>query len=355
MHPRSSASGAPWTDQPASLLAWSFLVTLLLAYGLGLDRTFFIDQNNYLDNFAQAVNLDWVHRIFSGDSLLKSIVVGVFSEEILWQIWATALGTILSPSAAVYTTVGTISLLIGLAIRRLPDPVSPLFMWILLPVGFAVTGLLQLRQGFAFAIMLYVSLRLNRPVLGALFAAMIHSTFALPLAFAGISWLCGRRQVVALLLTIALALGTAYLGSVLFAMFGGRRLAVYSVNEAETNSILYVFGALLCSLPALHRLLVRGGTSTVPPAPAVLDRTLTNLAVTHLGVIAFTVFSFFIFPLGAGRIGYLIMLLLIPILPTMRRRDSASGTMLYSLLAVYLVYLTIKTYLEGTYDILLAG
>jgi hypothetical protein len=49
------------------------------------------------------------------------------------------------------------------------------------------------------------------------------------------------------------------------------------------------------------------------------------------------------------------MLLLIPILPTMRRRDSASGTMLYSLLAVYLVYLTIKTYLEGTYDILLAG
>ena len=85
---------------------------------------------------------------------------------------------------------------------------------------------------------------------------MIHSTFVLPLAFAGISWLCGRRQVLALLMVVALALVTAYAGGLLFEVFGGRRLATYSVHEAETNSILYVFGALLCSLPSLHRLLV---------------------------------------------------------------------------------------------------
>ena len=73
------------------------------------------------------------------------------------------------------------------------------------------------------------------------------------------------------------------------------------------------------------------------PQATNLDPTLTNLAVVHVGVIAFTVFSFFIFPLGAGRIGYLTMLLLVPIIPTIRRRHSVSGAMLYGLLLVYLV------------------
>jgi hypothetical protein len=352
VHSRSSAPGTPWIDRPAAVLGWSALVILLLAYGLGLDRTFFTDQQNYLDNFSSAVSLDWVHTIFSGDSLLTSLVVGVFSEEVLWQIWVTALGSILSPSAAVLVTVCAITLLLAQAVRRLPDPVFPLLIWILVPVGFAMTGLLLLRQGFAFALLLYVSLRLNRPVLGSLLAAMVHSTFTLPLAFAGVAWLCGRREFVALLLAVALALVTAYLGGLLFELFGGRRLATYNVNEAGTNSILYVFGALLCSLPSLHRLVTPVAMPKAPPLPAGLDRTLNNLAIIHVGVIAFTVFSFFIFPLGAGRIGYLTMLLLIPILPTMRRRDSIPATMIYSLLLVYLVYLTIKAYLEGTYDIL---
>jgi EpsG family len=337
------------------VLGWLVLLILMLACDLGLDRSFFIDQQSYLENFSQAATLDWVQKSFSGSSLLTSILVGVFSEEILWQIWATALGSVLSPSAAVFATACAISLMVADAVRRLPDPVMPLVLWLLLPVGFVLTGLLQLRQGFAFAVMLYVSLRLNRPVLGALLASMIHSTFVLPLAFAGISWLCGRRQLFAVLLVVILALVTAYLGGLLFEVFGGRRLAIYSVNEAETNSILYVFGALLCSLPSLHRLLVPTGTPLVAPPTRNLDRALTNLAVVHVGVIAFTVFCFFMFPLGAGRIGYLIMLLLIPILPTMRRRHSVSGATLYALLLMYLVYLTIKTFLEGPYNILFAG
>ena len=232
----------------------------------------------------------------------------------------------------------------------------PLLIWILVPVGFAATGLLQLRQGFAFAVLLYVSLRLNRPVLGSLLAAMIHATFVLPLAFAGIAWLCGRRQVLAMLLAVAFALMTAYLGGLLFEVFGGRRLATYSVNEAETNSMLLrLRGAVVQSAVPPHAAAHGSNAKRRAPAPTVWDRTLVNLAVMHVGVIAFIVFSYFMFPLGAGRIGYLVMLLLIPILPAMRRRNSVIGTMLYSLLLVYLVYLTIKTYLEGTYDILFAG
>lgn len=351
MHAHASTPRAPWTTQPAALLGWFALVIVLLTYGLGLDRTFFIDQPNYLDNFTQAVSLDWWRHLFTEGSLPTSLLVGVFSEELLWQVWATALGTVLSPPAAVFATVGAITLLISRAVVRLPDPVFPLLIWIVLPVGFAVTGLLQLRQGFAFAVLLYFSLRLNRPVLGAVLAAMIHTTFLLPFTFGAIAWLCGRRRILAVLLTVGFACLTAYLGGMLFETFGGRRLHTYSANDAETNSILYVFGALLCVLPSLHRLLMPEAQA----APVSLDRSLTSLAVIHVGVIAFIVVSYFVFPLGAGRIGYLVMLLLIPILPTMRRRDSLSGTMIYSLLIIYLVYLAIKTYLEGTYDILFAG
>ena len=322
----------------------------MAAYALGIDRTFLIDQPNYLDNFAAAPTLDWVHALFQ-DSGIKGLIIAVFSEEILWRVWATVLGLVLSPALAVVVTVCVLNLLVVLSIARLSDPVLPLIIWILVPVGFAVTGLLQLRQGFAFAVMLYMALRMNRPVLGTLIAAMIHTTFVLALPFAVIAWLCDRRPFLALLLVIALASVAAYLGGMLFETFGGRRVQIYNANEAETNSILYVFGGLLCSLPSLHRLLAEGP----PEEPAAASRVLTNLAAVHVGVTAFAVVSFFIFPLGAGRIGYLIMLLLIPILPTMRRRDSMAGAMLFGLLLLYLVYLAVKTYLEGTYDIFLGG
>jgi hypothetical protein len=352
MPPSFLVSGRRWADQPAALLGWAVLLVILLAYALGLDRSSFIDQPNYLENFANAVTLEWTHDMFAGSSLLTGIVVGIFSEEALWQVWATVLGALLSPPAAVVVTVCAISLLLALAVVRLPNPVLPLILWILLPFGFAAIGLLQLRQGFAFAVMLYVALRFNRPILGALLASMIHTTFVLAVAFAGIAWLCGRRRLLAVVLAVAFALLLAYLGSILFATFGGRRLQTYSANEAETNSILYVFGALLCSLPSLHRLLHHELASEAEMESVPMARTLGDLAVVHIGVIAFIVICYFIFPLGAGRIAYLVMLLLIPILPTMHRRGNPSGTILYSALLVYLVYVTIKTYLEGTYDIL---
>jgi len=175
VQPSSSASSLPWPSQPAAVLAWGFLALIMAAYALGIDRTFLIDQPNYLDNFAAAPTLDWVHALFQ-DSGIKGLIIAVFSEEILWRVWATVLGLVLSPALAVVVTVCVLNLLVVLSIARLSDPVLPLIIWILVPVGFAVTGLLQLRQGFAFAVMLYMALRMNRPVLGTLIAAMIHTT-----------------------------------------------------------------------------------------------------------------------------------------------------------------------------------
>lgn len=346
-----SSAGAFWTDLPASRLGWLVLTLVILAYALGLDRTFLVDQQNYLENFARAPDLDWLDGLRKADSPLQIVIVWVFSEEALWQVWATVLGSIFSPSAAVILTVFVLNLLVALAVMRLSDPISPLLIWIVVPVGFAVTGLLQIRQGFAFGLMLYFALRLNRPILGLLIAAAIHATFALALPFALIAWLCGRRGLLAIVLAIALAVGTAYLGGILFEAFGGRRLKVYSVNDTEATSILYVFGALLCSLPSLYRLL----TLPAPDEKPALSRCLASIALVHVGVVAFVATSFFVFPLGAGRVGYLIMLLLIPILPTMQRQGRLIETGVYSIMLIYLVYLATKTALEGTYDVYFAG
>jgi hypothetical protein len=337
--------------QPASLLVWGALVVIMGAYAVGIDRTFLIDQSNYLDNFAAAPTLDWLSRVAPEDSPRWGLIVGLFSEEILWQVWTTVLGSVFTPPAAVILTVCVANLLIALSVMRLANPALGLIIWILVPVGFAVTGLLQLRQGFAFAVMLYFALRMNRPVLGTLIAAMIHTTFALVLPFALIAWLCGQQRLVALLLTVTLAGTAAYLGGALFEAFGGRRLHVYDVSQSEANSIMYVFGGLLCSLPSLHRLLIAPASS----GTAVASPTITSLAIIHVGVIAFTAISFFVFPLGAGRVGYLTMLLLIPILPTMRPRNGLSEMMIFALLVLYLIYLAVKTSLEGTYDIYVAG
>ncbi len=316
---------------------------------IGIDRTFIIDQANYVNNFAWDPSLEWADALIPQGFSSKSLIVGVFSEEVLWHVWTTSLGSLLEPTTAVVVTVCVLNLLIALSVVRLADPVLPLLLWLVLPVGFVVTGLSLLRQGFALAVMLYIALRLNRPVLGTLLAAMIHSTFALALPFAIVGWVCSRRRFLGPVMAVGLGLTAAFVGGMLFEAFGGRRLKTYSANEPEATSVLYVIGALLCSLPSVFRLL----SIASPGEPAPLNRTLANLAVIHVGVIAFVATSFFIFPLGAGRVGYLSMLLLIPILPTLRRRDNWVGMLIFCLLVLYLTYLAVKAYLDGAYDIYL--
>jgi hypothetical protein len=347
--PASSAFALTWQLQPAALLAWGLIVTLMLSVAIGIDRTFIIDQANYVNNFAWDPSLEWADDLIPQGFTLKSLIVGVFSEEVLWHLWTTLLGSLLEPTTAVIVTVCVLNLLIALSVVRLPDPMLPLVIWLLLPVGFIVTGLSVLRQGFALAVMLYIALRLNRPVLGTLLAAMIHTTFALAVPFAIVGWVCSRRPFLGPVIAVSLGFAAAFVGAMLFEAFGGRRLKTYSVSESDATSILYVIGALLCSLPSVLRLL--SVTSSGEPVP--LNRTLANLAVIHVGVIAFVATSFFIFPLGTGRVGYLSMLLLMPILPTVRRRDDWVGMLIFWLLVLYLVYLAVKAYLDGAYDIYL--
>ena len=338
-----SASRLPWQSQPAALLGWVLIVALMLGYAVGMDRTFVIDQGNYLANFSLDPLLHWIPDEFS----LKGFVVWVFSEEVLWHVWTTSLGSVLQPTTAVVLTVVVLNLLIALSIVRIRDPVLPLLIWLALPVGFAATGLSLLRQGLALGVMLYIALRWRRPVLGTLIAATIHTTFVLAVPFAMIAWLCRRRRFLGAGLAVSVGFAVAYVGGMLFEAFGGRRLHTYDANQPDVTSIYYLVGTLLCCLPAVFRL----AGPAAPEEPAADSRALSDLAVIHIGVIAFVATSFFVFPLGTGRVGYLSMLLLIPLLPTVRRRDTVTGMLIFILLLLYLVYLAIKTYLDGGYDV----
>lgn len=348
-HVRFPHSGVG-SDVPASWLLFYLYALLIVVLSMTLDRSFLLDQQNYIDYFVESANLKWVEAIFEDESLVRGVITQLASEELLWRLWTTGFGQLLDPNTAVLLTVCVLNGLMMLAAARTDGPSLALALWLILPVGFAVTGLEQIRQGFGLGAMLYIALRMHRPVLASLIAAMIHTTFAVTFGFGLIHWIFKKRPLLALAGSILLAFIGAYLGGLLFEMFGGRRLLVYSSAEGDATSINYVFGGILCILPSLYWLVTTTQQENEDPAAW----TLSNLAISHVAATSFTIFSFFMFPIGAGRVGYLTQLLLIPILPALlaRRRDNVAFA-ICALLCLYLIYLLGKSYSDGVYAILL--
>src|SRR2546428_552736 len=82
-------------------------------------------------------------------------------------------------------------------------------------------GMYQIRQGFAFAVLLYFGARYGKLIMAALASAMIHTTFAVVLPFAILSRL-RASALVKLLAAAAIALALAVIGGSLFEAYGGR-------------------------------------------------------------------------------------------------------------------------------------
>jgi hypothetical protein len=336
---------AAWPVTRPLFFLFGFLVFVYVA---GIDRSYLVDQANYLDNFSLARTTPWPLARAEQQSLLQFLITQAVSEEILWSAWTAVLGGILNPATAVLVTVFILNALIVASAWRTASPESALLLWILLPVGFAVTGSIQIRQGFALAVMLVLALGPRRPTLGAAVAAMLHTTFALALVFAAIGRLFKSKERTAFALTVLVAFLGAYLGAILFEIFGGRRLLTYVLDEGAT-SINYVFTGLLMILPSVYWIF----RDRRADDDERIAQSISQLALIHIGVTAFTLFSFFFFPLGAGRPGYITQLLLIPILPAVAARRGVLPKAIFGLLLVYLLYLVGKSYLEGSYELYL--
>jgi hypothetical protein len=308
------------------------------------DRSFLLDQDSYVTYFVAARDLPWLLQRADQEPLLQFLITQAFSEEVLWGVWTYVLAAIVDPVTAVQVTVYLLNTLIIVATWRTAKPEFALLLWILMPTGFAVTGLIQIRQGLALSVMLYLALGLRRPAFAAAVAAMFHTTFAIAFVFAFVGRVFRARERFALAVTVFAAFAGAYLGSVLFEMFGGRRLMTYRVEDGAT-SINYVFVGLLAISPSAYWIF-RDRRPDEDQRGAAL---VSQLALMHIGATAFTLFSFFLFPLGASRVGYLTQLLLIPILPAVAGRRGVVPKAIVGLLLVYLLYLVGKSYFEGTY------
>lgn len=338
-----------WEQWPANTLLFAMICLFMMTFALTLNRAYLTDQANYIANFTEAPTLDWLHTLYEGRGLLIRAVIVLFSAEFLWNVWTTVFGYLFDPTTAVLLLVGILNGLMVLSARRIEGSVLAIALWILIPHGFAETGLLQLRQGFAFAVMLFFAVVLLRPVVGGLIAAMVHTTFAVAFVFAVIARVFRRRPFLALTVTIVVAFSGAYAGRVLFDMFGGRRLLEYSVSQgAGSLNAMYVVGGLAAMVPSVYWLL----TSPLSAVEDPYERIISTLAVVQIGCTAFTLFSFFMFPLGAGRVGYLTDLLLIPILPSLSRRPNrVLNLSVLSLMLIYVAYLIGRSYVIGAYAV----
>jgi hypothetical protein len=306
---------------------------LMLVWVAGIDRTFMRDQDAYLDYFAEALRGGWSEDLFAPGRGIFALVVSVFSDELVWRLWTVLLSLSFEPAPAVFATVLALNLLIVLACARLANPLIALTLWALLPVGLAVIGVMQIRQGLGLAVMLFACLGLRRPVLGTLVAASVHTTFVVAFVFVAIWATMRNRARLALAFCAAAGVGGAVLGAVIFDMFGGRRLEDYSVSEGA-SSLNFVIAALVCALPSVERVLFAPATA--------LDsggRMLDAIAVTHVGITAFVCSAFFVFPIGTGRIGYMSLLLLIPMLGATRlsRPTELAAVLVASISVAYLI------------------
>lgn len=299
------------TQFAAARLGYFVVAVAVILFSLSVDRSDLLDQGEYVDYFVNSPTLDWLEAFTDAANPLYGIVA-LFTEEIVWLLWTTVVGALLDPAVAVLFTVLVLNVLIVLALARLQHSLLALMLWAFLPVGLVVVGLVQMRQGFAYAVFLWLALSWRRPLTGLVLASLIHTTFAVPLACLMIVRVLRLGPVAGALVSSAVISAAALAGGVLFDLLGGRRLLTYSPDEGA-NSIFFVIAAGLLVLPSLWWLLEAKADDAGQP-----DRVIESCALIHVGVTTFVVVSFFVFPLGTARIAYYTQLLLVPVLASSR-------------------------------------
>ena len=311
------------------------------------DRDNVIDNQAYIDYFS-APGLERLTAFWEGlkEGGIKGYV-SLFTEELLWWCWIVMLGG-LDPLTAVRVTTICISCLIFAACLTYRNSLLGWVLWLVHPLAFSVVGYYQIRQGFAFSIYLGFGALLGRYGLGLVFAALIHTTFLIPLLLYFVS----RAFNLPLNLKVMIvALAAATLPIILtqaFENFGGRRTAELSVAEGTTSLTFFISICVFLLLPTflLSRKNLRQMIPSLPEA----------FIINYAGVLVFLLSSFFIFPLGTSRMLYYSWFFAIPIIGSLDYKSSLSkssaGVTLSLILFFFLIsffYILLKYYLIGRY------
>lgn len=319
---------------------WIISFALLIVVG-SINRSGLLDHENYL-NYFHDTDLNWFINFFESQQNYIALSISFFTEEFLWRIWALTLGFFFSEDQAVLITVLFLNFLVILALSKISNPLFGILLWIFLPPALATIGTFQIRQGFAFSVMLYMVLVARRPFMGYAIAASIHTTFIIVLVYAFVLKISklkiSKSSNIIILVYFLLSLFLALAGNNLFYDYGGRRAEQYSVQQGSDN-INYVFGALICLAPSFLHIKKFNNELMLS----------VELAVVHIGCIFFIIMSWFFFPLGTSRNGYFAFLFLIVILPELRKSGHLTWYV-WLLTLVYLGYSILNNYLDGGFN-----
>ncbi|MFL9927990.1 hypothetical protein P0D88_01635 [Paraburkholderia sp. RL18-103-BIB-C] len=326
-----------------SMLAFLTLAALILGpLALG-DRTGLLDQDNYVQYFRET-NLYWFAGLWNESQSIKLFVIRMVTDEFGWRLWVISLSTLgCSPEAGVRITVIALNVLMIYALSKTRWPLISLVLWAVIPDALATVGLFQIRQGFAFAIAMYFALGRQQPVRGAIFASLVHTTFAFPALFLILARLFARRsQFLSVTVVSGAAFTMSVMSSVLFNLYGGRRLTEYSQRVDYSLTYVIVLGLYLL-IPTLF--FWTRDEEAEHTASAVVTR---ELATMYLGILVYLIASFFVYPFGMDRIGYYSALLIPFLLPAIRVKNSL---VLWAITGIFLIigYDVFKKYLSGRY------
>jgi len=290
---QSDHLGRPGSIQ-AVILSLALVIVVLLI--LMADRSNVLDQENYIRYFQDEHLMDvFFARLDPRDPWLKTVLLFT-SEEFLWLVYVTVIGSLFAPEFSVALTVFLLNFSVLYGLSKLPNGVYGMVLWFAIPVGAAVIGYYQIRQGVAFGLFM-VLLATGRPLLlSALLAAVVHTTFAIPLAIACLMYIPALRVRPWLCLV---AISTVFLtitivGGQLLGEFGGRRSETAEFDQGAT-SLNFVYVTLMLGAPSLALVACRQFS---PRSPVFIA------SMVHLGVVIWLTLSFFFLPVGTSRVGY---------------------------------------------------
>lgn len=290
---------------------WAFIwvAAIVLIYLATAPRTYaLLDQDNYLRYFAET-NWQWLH-IYREKHTDFMFLVGIVTDELGWRLWILLVNWFGSlPEDGVRFTVVALNALTIYTFSRTRRPLLALLLYIAIPTALSTAGLFQIRQGFAFAIAMYFATVYRRPILGALIASTIHTTFAIPAIFLIVARVFRKRTTVAIVACSATGIALACTGHFLFERFGGRRLETYSADTDDfTIRLLLLLAAYgIASTLVLYTRRKENGWPS--------KQIISQISIAHIALIVYLVVAFFIFPFGKGRVWYYVPMLLPYLIP----------------------------------------
>ena len=296
-----------------SNITFFILSTFILFWVLTLDRSLIYDNANYLKYFS-GNQLSHFFNQFDMFSVSNKFYY-LFTEEYLWLLYADFVSLFFSPSNGVIFTVFLLNFLLIVSFYKLKRPLLALLFWIIFPMGLAVCGVAQIRQGLAFSVFTFLLIYFNRPLLSAVIASMIHTTFCIPLVFIFLYIIFKNKKFFLLSLICLIVIFAIIFINQFFLDIGGRRALTYVIDDGAT-SINFVISLTLFVIPTLYSLYFK--------------KKWDIMLVTHFGLFIWLFLAFFLFPLGTSRVSYYSYLFL-----TLLIGDTYENTPFINLYAFY--------------------